>query len=240
VFAMAESYHHTQQVNRGIEHLIKMYLKIDTNTMLMRSNDSDLIRDLILKINLLSNNLVYKQERDAFLWFLNEELYTFMYSPFKGNATWDIKAEFTIRIAAAVIINYLYVDTPSYKINRHDNENRRGPLVRAMRNKFREIIDNEFLVLNHEDVNVKFLRLQQYETQVIQAVRQQYSIEYAKLFHTNFIGRERRSVDKRHFNIIPQHIDEAVAYYPEQLTLTQAEIEASKLPNLHIQTYDLT
>ena len=237
---MAESYHHTQQVNRGIEHLIKMYLKIDTNTMLMRSNDSDLIRDLILKINLLSNNLVYKQERDAFLWFLNEELYTFMYSPFRGNSTWYIRAEFTIRIAAAVIIHYLYVEIPLNKIDRHTTQNRRGPLVRAMRNKFREIIDNEFLVLNHEDVNVKFLRLQQYETQVIQAVRQQYRIEYAKLFHTNYIGKERRSVDQRHFNPSALHIDEAVAYYPEQLTLTQDEIEASKLPNLHIQTYDLT
>jgi hypothetical protein len=135
-----------------------------------------------------------------------------------------------------VIINYLYVEIPLNNRNRHDDENRRGPLVRAMRNEFREIIDNEFLALNHEDVNVKFLRLQQYETQVIQAVRQQYSIEYAKLFHTNFIGRERRSVELRHFNPSALHIDEAVAYYPEQLTLTQDEIEAS---NCQIYTYRL-
>ena len=237
---MSENHHYTERVNISIQDNIKKYLKINRNAMLNRSHDSELIRDMILKIDLLSNNLVYKQERDAFLWFLNYEYYNFIYSPFRGNTTWYIRAEFTIRIAAAVIIHYLYVEIPLNKIDRHTTQNRRGPLVRAMRNKFREIIDNEFLVLNHEDVNVKFLRLQEYETQVIQAVRQQYSIEYAKLFHTNFIGRERRSVDKRHFNIIPQHIDETVAYYPEQLTLTQDEIEASKLPNLHIQTYDLT
>jgi hypothetical protein len=69
VFNMSENHHYTERVTIYIQDNIKKYLKINRNAMLNRSHDSELIRDMILKIDLLSNNLVYKQERDAFYGF---------------------------------------------------------------------------------------------------------------------------------------------------------------------------
>ena len=73
-----------RRVHDYIQDYIRIYLKIDTNNMLMRSNDSELIRDLILRRDILSDNTDYKQERDAFLRFLNEELFPFLENPARG------------------------------------------------------------------------------------------------------------------------------------------------------------
>jgi len=234
---MSVNSHHTISVQEVVKGYIRDYLKIDHNQLLMRTGYSELIRDIILKRGILSNNSIYKQERDAILWFLNEDLMPFMHR-LRGNASWDIKAEFMIRIAAAVIINYLYVYTPMYCSDKITGNNKRGDILRQMRNAFREYIDNEYLIMNSDAVYIKFHYLQQYEQQVINQTREQFGEEVRKQFGEQYYNRERQSIDQR--NSRPKYIDETKVYYPEFVTVSQAEIVHNMLPNLHIDTYDIT
>jgi hypothetical protein len=158
--------------------------------------------------------------------------------PLRGNASWEIKAEFMIRIAAAVIINYLYVYTPMYCSDKITGNNKRGDILRQMRNAFREYIDNEYLIMNSDAVYIKFHYLQQYEQQVINQTREQFGEEVRKQFGEHYYNRERQSIDQR--NSRPKYIDETKVYYPEFVTVSQAEIVHNMLPNLHIDTYDIT
>ena len=235
---MSINIHHTTQVKREVLYCIAKYL-VSSEAGMMRTLDGNLIRDLFLSRGILSNDPDYKQERDAFLWFLNEDLPDFLTSD-RGNASNESKMEFMVRIAVVVIINYLYVHISFYNIHKTNEKNRRGYLVRQMRNAFREFIGNKYLIMNSNGMALNFFYLQRYEQQVINQTREQYGEEVRKMFAKQFFKRERQSIDQRSNVSRPKNIDEAKAYYPEELTCSQTNIESQILPNLHIQTYDKT
>jgi hypothetical protein len=222
-----------KEIVKGIvAHFIKGYVQNENENF--RTQYSNLIRDILFKRGILSDNPEYKQERDAFLMFLNIMLFEFIRSG--GNADWGVKAEFLIRIAAAGIIEYLYVHVPIYRINRNTAENRRYYIFNALRYHFRDIINDKYLFLYRQEEPERFLELQRYEEQVIKQTREQYHIALRALYAQTELKKHRNSIDTIRSTI--QHLDEAKAYNPEYVTLSQEEIEKNILPKLRINNYD--